>query len=61
MRWDMSSVSEGAGGRQPRFTGGCSCRDIEWLQLEMIFLSAKSTGGESQGTLTDQCFERGGK
>lgn len=61
MKWDVSSVSEGAGGRQRRFTGGCSCRDIEWLQLEMIFLSAKSTGGESQGTLTDRYFERGGK
>ena len=49
----MSSVSEGAGGRQLWFTGGCSCGEIERLQPEKIFLSAQSTGGESRGTLTD--------
>lgn len=49
----MSSVSEGAGGRHPQFTGGCICREIEWLQPEMIFLSAQSAGGESWGMLTD--------
>lgn len=43
MRWDVSSASEGAGGRQPQFTGGCSCRVMERLQMEMILLSAQST------------------
>lgn len=49
----MSSVSEGAGERQLRFTGGCSCREMERLQPEMIFLSAQSAGRESWDTLMD--------
>lgn len=62
MRWDVSSASEGAGGRQPQFTEGRSCRAAgEASDGDDSSVSTKHVRGELGHAHRQRCFERVGK